>query len=73
MDTNFHEWGGTREWERMRGRWRGGLVYGAGSGLSEPGYHGVGWRGGVSAGGGMKDRGAIKDRFLFLHYLFWGD
>ena len=31
----------------MRGRWRGGLVCGGGSGLSEPGYNGGGWRGGV--------------------------
>ena len=26
------------------------------SGLSEPGYNGGGWRGGVSAGGAIKDR-----------------
>ena len=39
--------------------WRGGGVGGV-SGLSEPGDNGGGWRGGVSAGGGM------KDLFLFL-------
>ena len=49
----------------MRGMWRGGLVCGGGSGLSEPGYSGGRWRGGVSAGGGIEDQG-INDLSLYL-------
>ena len=48
----------------MRGMWRGGLVCGGGSGLSEPGYSGGRWRGGVSAGGGIEDQG-INDLSLY--------
>ena len=45
--------------------WRACGVAGV-SGLSEPGYNGGRWRGGVLAGGAIKDRGAIKGMFLFL-------
>ena len=52
---------------RDEGKVARGLVCGGGSGLSEPGYNGGGWRVGVSAGGGMKDRA------IYLHSPFiWG-
>ena len=44
--------------------WRACGVAGV-SGLSEPGYNGGRWRGGVLAGGAIKDRGAIKGMFLY--------
>ena len=51
MGTNRHEWGGTREWEGMRGRCCGGVFAGGISGLNEPGYNGW-WRGWLEWGFG---------------------
>ena len=45
--------------------WRACGVAGV-TGLSEPGYNGGRWRGGVLAGGAIKDRGAIGGMFLYL-------
>ena len=63
LTTNGHEfctngegsWNG-RGWREVV---RGGLFAGGG-GLSEPGYNGGDWRGGVSAGGGDKGPGHLS-------------